>query len=90
MRIRFWLACVMPFITVVGCAGTASQPLPALTPVRYEALSVATPLPAPIGKLRDTFRARYDEAIKVHQQQMRSSYPIVTQDLLYGDRKSVV
>jgi hypothetical protein len=74
---RLMLTLIATVTLLGGCLATnASRPNPP------ESLSIATPLPAPIGEVRKAFRAHYDEAIKTHFEKMGSSYPIVTQDLL--------
>jgi hypothetical protein len=67
---------LLSFFALGGCANHSAHPL---TPKTF---IVATPLPDSIGELRKVFRTRYDEAIAAHSQQLRSSVPIVTQDLL--------
>jgi hypothetical protein len=60
---------------VSGCA--AQSPKESI-----ESFELTSPLPENIGRLRSTFRAKYDEAVVAHGQRMRTAGPIITQDLL--------
>ncbi|HTY48192.1 MAG TPA: hypothetical protein VMB48_00715 [Steroidobacteraceae bacterium] len=74
------LASSLPFLLTIlaGCATVEPR-----APAHFgESLAVSTPLPKSIGELRTAFRTRYNEAIAAHMQHLRSTSPVITQDLL--------
>jgi hypothetical protein len=74
------LAGALPLLLAIlaGCATVEPR-----TPAHLgESLAVSMPLPESIGELRTAFRTRYNEALAAHAQHLRSTSPIITQDLL--------